>query len=99
MIPLSNIEEDRFLVALQIDVEVYRITITLPDQCGDAYFVFDTCKNRIFCVCDFFVGKIHAGIETDIDPSRHNPEVDVRRHQPTVTKWHTSWLNRLKYKF
>ena len=43
-----------------------------------------------------FIGKVHPRIQANIDPPRHHPQVDVRRHQPAIATGHRARLDGFK---
>ena len=60
----------------------------LTDQRRNAIAVFNSRQYGIFRVGRFLIGKIHAGVQSDIDPAGDDPECDVRSHQISITVCH-----------
>jgi NADPH:quinone reductase len=58
--------------------------------------MLDACQDRVFSVRVFLVGEIGPRLKADIDPTRDDPEGDMRRHQTTVPERHTTGLHRFK---
>src|SRR5690606_1222582 len=78
----SNIEEHRFLLALQANVEGIDGTIAAlgarRDQGWHPHLVLDTRQHRALGVGRFLVGEVHARVQADVDAARDDPEGDVR---------------------
>src|SRR5262249_41989438 len=67
------------------------------DQRRPAHLLLDQVEHRIGRVGGCLVGEVHAGVEADIDATRHDPEIDVRRHGSVpATPRHLTGLDGLE---
>src|SRR6516225_6989900 len=87
----SDVEEDRLLGSLQVDVEAVDdgtlLHLVLRDERFPPHLPFDHVQHRIAGVRGFLVGEIHPGHEADVDAPSEKEEGDVRRHRaPTPSR-------------
>src|SRR5688572_1674171 len=97
----SDIEEHRFPVALEMDIEhvAYAVVtgFAARDQSLAPRRLLDDVEDRIVGVRVRLVRKIHAGREADIHAARRKPDIHVRRHRPmTAPADDRAWLHRLE---
>src|ERR1700738_1694075 len=80
----SGVEEHRLPIALKKDVEsVDDCTVSLRPgryQRSAPLRLLDNVQDRILGICRFFVIKIHARGQADIDAARGQPKIYMRRH-------------------
>src|SRR5216684_6218299 len=83
--PALHVDENGLLVALQIDVEdvddLRAAGAALRDQGLAPDLGLDDIEYGVGRIRSFLVGEIHPRVESDIDATRHDPEIDVRRHR------------------
>src|SRR4051812_36323014 len=96
----SHIEEYGLIKALEVNVEGVtgkRIFVApRSDKCLHPSPVLDAEQHRIFRIGGFLVAEIHPSMEPDVDPARHDPEGNVRRHHPAVRKRNATRFNSLE---
>src|SRR5260221_7516847 len=84
----SGVEEHRLPIALKKDVEsVDDCTVSLGPgryQRSAPLRLLDNVQDRILGICRFFVIKIHARGQADIDAARGQPKIYMRRHGLTA---------------
>ena len=96
----SNVKEHGFGVTLKPDVEPVdgrAINIgPFRDQRCAPMFPFDQVENRIGGIGCGLVGEIHPRAETDVDPTRNDPKVEVRCLLTRIAPGRGAGFNRLK---
>ncbi len=80
-----DIEENCLFRPLKVDVEaIDAIAFGLREEGRDAVLVFQLRKDRVFGIGRFFVCKVDAGVQADIDSTGNDPGRDVWRLKAAV---------------
>src|SRR5690606_25297876 len=81
----SNVEENSFLLTLQVDIELVSVSFARCNERRDTVLMLKPRQNGVDPVCCIFVGKIHPRLQAQIDATGNDPQADVRSlHAPVV---------------
>lgn len=74
---ILNIEEDGFVLALQMNIEAVHDFIAanfaLRDKSSTAHFPLNQIQYRVGLVRILFIGVLHPRVEANVNPACHYP--------------------------
>jgi len=60
---------------------------------GASHCKFNGAQDRILAMMPGVLWKIHPGMQTEVDASRHDPQCQMRRHRSTARSRNRTWLD------
>src|SRR5262249_7664494 len=80
----SHVEESRFSLTLQVDIErVDGLSVShrfRRDQGPATFRLLDDVEHRVVGIRGVFIAEIHTSSESDVDSAGGDPKIDVWRH-------------------